>query len=204
MYYIKKSEWKELEKEHSDYCGKSINNPEIHVIFEAPIPGNNGKGGTTLLFEGKHFQIVDDEKFTERKTEEPENSTVSEEEITENLWTAACGGDIETLKAYYMNGGKIGRTYERFGIHHSLIAGAYRTGHFKIVRYLLEVGEKPKDYEKDVDLKALYMDEVIEAAENLIDYFKYQHNEDARQKNQRPGKSATTDWKESLTFMAYG
>lgn len=98
-----------------------------------------------------------------------------QDEITENLWTAACSGDIKTLKAYYANGGKIGRTYERFGICHSLIAGAYRTGNFKIVRYLLEVGEKPEDYEKDVDLKALYMDEVIEAAENLIDYFKY-HN----------------------------
>lgn len=67
MYYIKKSEWNELEKKHGDYCGKSIRNPEIHVIFEGIIPGNNGKGGTTLLFENKHFQIVADDEFTVRK-----------------------------------------------------------------------------------------------------------------------------------------
>lgn len=67
MYYIKKSEWKRLEKEHSDYCGKSIRNPKIHTIFEGIIPENNGKGGTTLLFENQHFQIVDDNKFTVRK-----------------------------------------------------------------------------------------------------------------------------------------
>lgn len=96
-------------------------------------------------------------------------------EITESLWYAACAGEIETLKAYYMNGGKIGRTYEKFGICHSLIAGAYRNGNFETVHYLLEVGEKPEIYETDVDLEALYMDDVIKAAENLVDYFKY-HN----------------------------
>lgn len=67
MYYIKKSEWKRLEKEHSDYCGRSLNDKHIHVIFEGMIPGNNGKGGTTLLFENSHFKIVDDDKFTVRK-----------------------------------------------------------------------------------------------------------------------------------------
>lgn len=49
---------------------------------------------------------------------------MEQDEITEILWSAACSGEIETLKAYYMNGGKIGRTYEKFGICHSLIAGA--------------------------------------------------------------------------------
>lgn len=39
----------------------------------------------------------------------------------------------------------------------------------------LDVGEKPEIHETDVDLRALYMDEVIKAAENLVDYFKY-HN----------------------------
>jgi len=104
-----------------------------------------------------------------------------QDEITEILWGAACSGEIETLKAYYMNGGKIGRTYEKFGICHSLIAGAYRNGNFETVRYLLDVGEKPEIHETDVDLKALYMDEVIRAAENLVDYFKY-HNKNTTKK----------------------
>lgn len=44
MYYIKKAEWKRLETEHPDYCGKSITNPKIKTIFEGIIPENNGKG----------------------------------------------------------------------------------------------------------------------------------------------------------------
>lgn len=98
-----------------------------------------------------------------------------QDEITETLWHAACSGDIETLKAYYLSGGKIGRKYDEFGICHSLIAGAYRNGNFETVRYLLDVGEQPDEYETDIDLKALFMDDVIKAAENLVDYFKH-HN----------------------------
>ena len=60
MYYIKKSDWKRLEHEHSDYCGRSICDANIRVIFEGIIPGNNGRGGTTLLYEHKHFEIVED------------------------------------------------------------------------------------------------------------------------------------------------
>lgn len=96
-------------------------------------------------------------------------------EITDILWCAACGGDIETLKAYYMNGGKLGRTYEKFGICHSLIAGAYRNGEFDTVRYLLSVGENLEEHETDIDLNILHLDSVIEAAENLVNYFKF-HN----------------------------
>lgn len=67
MYYIKKTEWERLEKEHPDYCGKSIRNPKIHTIFESMIPENNGKGGTTLLFENLHFKIIPDTDFNVRK-----------------------------------------------------------------------------------------------------------------------------------------
>lgn len=66
MYYIKKSEWNRMAQEHPDYCGTSIHDPNVHVVFEGAIPGNNGKGGTALLFEHKHFEIVDDGKFTVR------------------------------------------------------------------------------------------------------------------------------------------
>lgn len=59
MYAIKRSDWERLEKEHSDYAGRSVRDPDVHVIFEGAIPGNNGKGGTTLLFEHKHFEITE-------------------------------------------------------------------------------------------------------------------------------------------------
>lgn len=57
MYYIKKSDW---EKIPSDYKGTSILNKNIRVVFEGSIPGNKGKGGTTLLFEHEHFEIIKD------------------------------------------------------------------------------------------------------------------------------------------------
>lgn len=96
-------------------------------------------------------------------------------EITENLWIAACTGEIGELRSYYENGGKIGRTYEKFGICHSLIAGAYRNGEFDTVRYLLSVGENLEEHETDIDLNVLHLDGVIKAAESLVNYFKY-HN----------------------------
>lgn len=98
-----------------------------------------------------------------------------QDEITENLWGAACTGEIETLSKYYEGGGKVGRRYEKFGISHSLIAGAYRNGEFDTVRYLLKVGESLEEHETDIDLNILHLDNVIRAAENLINYFKY-HN----------------------------
>ena len=57
MYYITKTDW---EKIPSDYKGRSICHPELRMVFEGVIPGNNGKGGTTLLFEHKHFEIIPD------------------------------------------------------------------------------------------------------------------------------------------------
>ena len=60
MYYITKTEWQRMEREHPDCCGKSLKDPNIHTAFEGVMPGNDGKGGTTLLFEGQHFMIVDD------------------------------------------------------------------------------------------------------------------------------------------------
>lgn len=69
MYFIKESEWSRLIKEHSDYCGKSIEDPAIRVIFEGSIPENNGYGGTRLLFEGKHFRVIPDQDFTVRHQE---------------------------------------------------------------------------------------------------------------------------------------
>lgn len=67
MYYISKQDWARLEAEHSDYVGRSINDRNIRVIMEGAIPGNNGKGGTTLLFEHKHFEVVDTTRLTPEK-----------------------------------------------------------------------------------------------------------------------------------------
>ena len=101
--------------------------------------------------------------------------------ITEKLWTAVCCGEIETLKDYYQNGGEVGRTYKKFGKSHSLIAGAYRTGNYDIVHYLLEVGEKLEKDETDINLKDMYMLDIIHAAENLVVYFRY-HNKNLTKK----------------------
>lgn len=55
MYYIKKSDWNKIP---NDYKGQSIRDNNIKTVFEGAIPENHGKGGTTLLFEHKHFEIV--------------------------------------------------------------------------------------------------------------------------------------------------
>ena len=55
MYYIKKSDWNKIP---NDYKGQSIRVKNVKTVFEGAIPENHGKGGTTLLFEHKHFEIV--------------------------------------------------------------------------------------------------------------------------------------------------
>ena len=55
MYKITKKEWESIP---DDYKGTSIFDKSIKVVFEGSIPGNHGKGGTTLLFEHQHFIIV--------------------------------------------------------------------------------------------------------------------------------------------------
>lgn len=91
-----------------------------------------------------------------------------------DLWAAACAGENETLENYYENGGEINRRYFKFGINHSLIAGAYRNGNLDTVELLQKYGETPEEHERD-ELKELYYRAVMRAAENLIDYMRY-HN----------------------------
>ena len=76
---------------------------------------------------------------------------------------------------YYENGGKINRRYFTFGIAHSLIAGAFRNGEIETVKYLKSVGETTEGKMEYEEIKSLYMDELIGAAKNLVDYFNY-HN----------------------------
>lgn len=69
---------------------------------------------------------------------------------TETLFGYACTGDIEKLKEYYQSGEAItGRTFYKYGKEHSLIMGAFRNDQFETVEYLLKIGEKPTDEEKE-------------------------------------------------------
>lgn len=54
MIYISKKEWKAIPL---DYKGISIQKPMVKVVFEGCVPGHQN-GGTNLLFEHEHFEIV--------------------------------------------------------------------------------------------------------------------------------------------------
>ena len=90
--------------------------------------------------------------------------------IYDTLWTAACSGDMDVLRAYFENGGRRNRRYRKFGKRHSLIAGAFRNGNLETVFYLHSVGETTEPEEKE-EIKIAYMDRLIAAASNLVDCF---------------------------------
>lgn len=54
MYYIAKKEWDKIPE---DYKGQSIRDKNIKVCFACFLTPDKS-GGTTLLFEHKHFKIV--------------------------------------------------------------------------------------------------------------------------------------------------
>ncbi len=98
------------------------------------------------------------------------------------LWAAACAGENTTLENYYDNGGEINRRYFKFGINHSLIAGAYRNGNFETVELLQKYGEIPEEHERE-ELKGLYFQNVMRAAEKLVDYMRF-HNKNLTKKQE--------------------
>jgi len=57
MYLIPQSQWNSIPE---DYKGRSVTDKSVRTVFEGAIPGNHGKGGTTLLFEKEHFNIIPD------------------------------------------------------------------------------------------------------------------------------------------------
>ena len=72
-----------------------------------------------------------------------------DEKCLDKLWTAACCGDLDTLKHYYGYESKIiNRRYVAFGREHSLIMGAFRNNQFEVVYYLIGVGETITPEEK--------------------------------------------------------
>ena len=54
FYLITPDEWERI---GYDFKGTSLRKPGVKCVFEGSIPGNHGKGGTTLLFEHDHFEI---------------------------------------------------------------------------------------------------------------------------------------------------
>ena len=99
-----------------------------------------------------------------------------------DLWAAACAGENTMLENYYENGGEINRRYFKFGKSHSLIAGAYRNGNFETVELLQKYGEIPEEHERE-ELKGLYFQNVMRAAEKLVDYMRF-HNKKLTKKQE--------------------
>ena len=54
MYYIKKEDWNKIPK---DYKGVSIEDNKAKCCFACFVTPDKS-GGTTLLFEHKHFEII--------------------------------------------------------------------------------------------------------------------------------------------------
>ena len=89
----------------------------------------------------------------------------------EELWIAACSGDLDTLRSYYSGVCEINRRYHKFGSDHSLIAGAYRNNQMETVDFLLDMGETVMDHER-TELKEVYYRAVVLAATRLVNYTK--------------------------------
>lgn len=89
----------------------------------------------------------------------------------EELWIAACSGDLTTLRSYYSGVCEINRRYHKFGSDHSLIAGAYRNNQMETVDFLLDMGETVMDHER-TELKEVYYRAVVLAATRLVNYTK--------------------------------
>ena len=80
----------------------------------------------------------------------------------ERLWTFACSGNIEALKAHYNKyPDKTNIRYNRFNTEHSLIMGAFRNNQLETVEYLMSVGETVTEKEKEEILKELKRIDII-------------------------------------------
>ena len=89
----------------------------------------------------------------------------------EELWIAACSGDLATLRSYYSGVCELNRRLHKFGSDHSLIAGAYRNNQMETVDFLLDMGETILDHER-TELKEVYYRAVVLAATRLVNYTK--------------------------------
>ena len=73
----------------------------------------------------------------------------------ENLWTAVCAGDLNTIRKHYKEHPEdTNKRYTVLGEQRSLLMGAYRTDNFEVIDYLISVGETLTTEEKaDIQLK---------------------------------------------------
>lgn len=55
LIQVKRSDWERMERKHKDYCTRSIHDPDIRVCFAGMLEKG---GGTRLLFEHRHFELV--------------------------------------------------------------------------------------------------------------------------------------------------
>lgn len=93
-----------------------------------------------------------------------------------SLWEYACSGNNGRLASYYRRRGKLNNRHCIGGRYNSLIAGAYRNGHYDTVKYLISVGETILPSEKEeIDYGKVYDKDLYQSAENLVDYFSGNH-----------------------------
>lgn len=69
--------------------------------------------------------------------------------MAEELWGAACSGDIEALKNYFESGAAANIRHQKFGREHSLVMGAFRNNQWETVDYLISIGAVVTDEEKE-------------------------------------------------------
>lgn len=66
----------------------------------------------------------------------------------EQIFYAACNGDLPALRAHYEHGGARGIRINRFGETHSPIAAAVRNRQTATVYYLIAQGETSEQHER--------------------------------------------------------
>ena len=88
---------------------------------------------------------------------------------TEQLFGLACSGNIKALEEYWNGEGNLNITYEKFGMEHSLIMGAFRNRQYDTVRWLKNHGCKLTDHEQDeINQKYLEMKAIESLASDIL------------------------------------
>jgi hypothetical protein len=156
---------KTVEAENASRSAECINFTDVQTKVYEQVKAAKKTGNTENLHDIRDKYGYDLYKWALDELNRQEEKTIY------ILWSAACSGEIDILKAYYENGGKVGREYFKFGISHSLIAGALRNRNYETVDYLLSVGETVSGESEQREMTAYYNQKLIDAAENLTDYF---------------------------------
>lgn len=60
--------------------------------------------------------------------------------IAEQVFSYACSGNLSAIIEYYLQGGDLNVTYNKFGEEHSLIMGAFRNRQYDVVIWLKRHG----------------------------------------------------------------